>query len=105
MLGRSVTIATLAMLVIGVGHAFGHDYFRVNGIVTQYQDSTIDVKNRDGKTVSVRLDRRTKITREREEVEAKELRAGLTVVVDAYGDTEDDLLALDIRIVPPFGAR
>ena len=102
---RVMAIVTLATLVLGAGHAFGHDYFRVIGIVTQYQDSTLDVKNRDGKTVSVRLDRQTKVTRDREEIEAKELKAGLTVVVDAYGDTEDDLLALDIRIVPPIGAR
>jgi hypothetical protein len=25
-----------------------------------------------------------------------------TLVVDAYGDTEDDSLALEIRIVPPI---
>jgi hypothetical protein len=102
---RIVVLVTLATLVIGAGHAFGHDYFRVIGIVTRYQDSTLDVKNRDGKTTSVRVDRQTKVTRDGEKVEAKELKAGLTVVVDAYGDTEDDLLALDIRIVPPIGSR
>ena len=102
---RIVAIVIVATFVIGADHAFGHDYFRVIGIVTQFQDSTLDVKNRDGKTTSVRVDRQTKVTRDGEKVEAKELKAGLTVVVDAYGDTEDDLLALDIRIVPPIGTR
>ncbi len=102
---RIVVLVTLATLVLGAGRAFGHDYFRVIGIVTQFQDSTLDVKNRDGKTTSVRVDRQTKVTRDGEKVETKELKAGLTVVVDAYGDTEDDLLALDVRIVPPIGVR
>lgn len=102
---RIVAIVTLTTLVLGVGSAFGHDYFRVIGVVTKYQNSALDVKNNDGKTLSVRVDGQTKVTRDRDEVEAGELKVGLTVVVDAYGDTEDDLLALDIRIVPPIGAR
>ena len=100
-----VAFVTLATLALGVGHAFGHDDFRVIGTVTKYQDSTLDVKSREGKTTSVRVNRQTIVTRDREEVEATELKVGLDVVVDAWGDTEDDLLALEIRIVPPIGTR
>ena len=31
-------------------------------------------------------------------------RSVISVVVDAYGDSLEDLLALDIRIVPPIAA-
>ena len=100
-----VAIVTFATLMLGAGAAFGHEYFRVIGTVTNYRDSTLDVKSREGRTTSVRLDGQTIVTRDREEVEAGELKGGLSVVVDAYGDTEDDLLALDIRIVSPIGKR
>lgn len=102
---RMIIIATLAMLVLGSGSAFAHDEFRIIGTVAKYQDSRLQVKNREGKTRSVRLDRQTLITRDKKKVEPKELTAGLSVVVDAYGDTEDDSLALEIRIVPPIAAR
>jgi hypothetical protein len=102
---QMMAMVTLGVLVLGAGHAFGHDYFRAIGTVTKYQDSMLDVKSREGKTTSVRLDKQTIVTRDREKVEAGELKVGLSVVVDAYGDTEDDLLALEIRIVPPIGAR
>jgi len=38
-------------------------------------------------------------------VPVTDLKVGASVVVDAYGDGEDDLLALDIMIVPPIGAK
>jgi hypothetical protein len=35
-------------------------------------------------------------------VDATALKVGQSVVVDAYGDREDDALAVEIRIVPPI---
>jgi hypothetical protein len=55
--------------------------------------------------LSVRLDKQTAISRDKKKVDVKELAPGQSVVVDAYGDTEDDSLALEIRIVPPIAAR
>ncbi len=43
-----------------------------------------------------------RVSRDKKKVDAAELTVGLTVVVDAYGDSEEDLLALEIRIVPPI---
>ena len=57
----------------------------------------------DGKdqTIKVKLTAQTLITRDKNKVAKSELKAGLSVVVDALGDDYSDLEALEIRIVPP----
>ena len=103
---RLITQAlVMSMLLLGVSHVFAHEEFRVIGTLATHQDSTIDVESRNGKTISIRLDRQTLITRDTNQVAATELVVGLTVVVDAYGDSEEDLLALEIRIVPPISPQ
>ncbi|OFW03769.1 MAG: hypothetical protein A3I61_16040 [Acidobacteria bacterium RIFCSPLOWO2_02_FULL_68_18] len=98
-------IAVLAMVAPGSASTFAHDEFRIIGTVARHQNSTLQVKNREGKTISVRLDKQTVITRDKKKIPPAELKTGLSVVVDAYGDTEDDSLAIEIRVVPPIGAR
>jgi hypothetical protein len=60
------------------------------------------VKKRSGQTVSIRIDKQTAVTRDKKKVDTTALKVGQSLVVDAYGDTEDDSLALEIRIVPPI---
>ena len=103
---RLLMLFVAAVVTLGVAHLFAHENFRVIGSITKHQNSTIDVTNRDSKTVTIRLDKQTDITRDKKKVEVSELRVGQSVVVDAYGDSEKDLLALEIRIVPPIrGSR
>ena len=99
-----LTLLTAAVVMLG-GHAFAHEDFRVIGVLTKHADSKIEVKARTGKLTSIRLDKQTEVSRDKKKVPVTELKAGLTLVVDAYGDSEDDLLALEIRIVPPIAAR
>lgn len=94
-----------AMLTLGSHSVFAHDEFRIIGTVVKYENSMLAVKNKAGKTLSVQVDKQTEISRDKKKVDPKELRAGQSVVVDAYGDTEDDALALEIRIVPSIAAR
>jgi hypothetical protein len=95
---------TFAVLMVAVGAAQlrAHDEFRIIGTLTKYQDSKVEIKSKTGKTVSVRLDKQTAITRDKKKVDATALKVGQSLVVDAYGDTEDDSLAVEIRIVPPI---
>ncbi|HSG63449.1 MAG TPA: hypothetical protein VLD39_00545 [Gammaproteobacteria bacterium] len=100
---RKLLVAILgAALLIGSGVAFGHEEFRVIGTLTSRADSVIEVASRDGETRSIKVDRQTVITRDAEPVDVAALEAGMTLVIDAYGDSLDDLLALEIRIVPPI---
>lgn len=91
-----------AMVLSTAMPGLAHDTFRVIGTVTKVETSSVDVKNKDSKTVSVRLDKQTDVTRDKKKVDRAELKVGQSVVVDAYGDSEADLLALEIRIVPPI---
>ncbi len=99
------TVVAVAALALGAGHAFAHEDFRVIGTVMAHHDSNIEVQSRDGTMTSIRLDRQTLITRDTKTVAAAQLEIGVSVVVDAYGDSTDDLLALDIRIVPPIAPQ
>jgi len=89
-------------LVFALGHAFGHEDFRVIGTLVDHEESVIKVESRDGTTRSIRVDKQTLVTRDAQKVEVESLQPGISVVVDAYGDSLEDLLALEIRIVPPI---
>jgi len=52
--------------------------------------------------MTIYVDKKTKVSRDKKPVAIAALKVGQSVVVDAYGDDESDLLALDIRIVPPI---
>jgi hypothetical protein len=102
---RIVTVFAILVTVLTWSVTAGaHDEFRIIGALAKHANSTIEVKKRDGKTVSIRLDKQTAISRDKERVTPAELRAGQSLVIDAYGDTEDDSLAIEIRIVPPIRA-
>jgi hypothetical protein len=90
------------MFAVGAVALSAHDEFRIIGTLERHQNSTIAVKKNTGKTVSIRLDKQTAITQNNTKVDATALKVGQSLVVDAYGDTEDDSLALEIRIVPPI---
>jgi hypothetical protein len=105
MMKTLMTFAVAVAILFGAGAAFAHDHFRVIGTLTKHQDSRIEVKNRDGKTTAIKLDKQTEVTQDKKKVETTELKVGRSVVVDAYGDSEDDLLALEIRIVPAIAPR
>ena len=95
----------LALMMLATGLASAHDEFRIVGTISAYKANMLQVKKREGATVSIQVDAQTVISRDNKKLAAKDLAAGLTVVVDAYGDTENDSLALEIRIVPPVSAR
>ena len=104
---RLVTLMLAAVFVVTAAYGFAHDNFRVIGTLTKHANSTIEVKTKEGRLTSMRLDRQTAISRDKKKVDAKELKPGQSVVVDAYGDSleDSDLLAVEIRIVPPIAAR
>jgi hypothetical protein len=76
-----------------------HDDYRVVGIITKLTVTSIDVKNKDGKSFSIKFTKKTVVARDKTVVPASALKKGATVVVDARGDSEDDLEAENIRIV------
>lgn len=102
MIRRLTVLCVVLVLAGGAVQLSAHDEFRIIGTLERHQNATIAVKKSTGKTVSIRLDKQTAISRNNKKVDATALKVGQSVVVDAYGDTEEDSLALEIRIVPPI---
>ena len=107
MIRRSTALFVMLMIVGGAGRLVAHDEIRIIGTLERHQNSTIAVKTNTGGTVSITIDKQTVILQNDKKVDATALKVGQSLVVDAYGDTEDGSLALEIRIVPPIrrGAR
>ena len=99
---RFTILLVLLLCAVGVMPLSAHDDFRIIGTLEKRQDSTIAVKKNTGQTVSIRIDKQTAITQDSKKVDATALKVGQSLVVDAYGDREDDSLAVTIRIVPPI---
>ena len=103
MIRRLTVLLVMLLLVAAAIPVAAHDDFRIIGTLEKHQNSMIAVKKKTGQTVSIRIDKQTAITQDKKKVDATALKVGQSVVVDAYGDREDDSLALEIRIVPPIG--
>jgi hypothetical protein len=99
---RFMILGVLAVLVVRAAPAMAHDDYRIIGTIAKVTAKILDVKQtKDGKTISMRTDEATLVTRDKKKVGAAELKAGLSVVVDARGDSLEDLVVLEVRIVPP----
>ena len=91
----------LVFVLAVVPTALAHETFRIVGTVTRLTQDWIGVRNADSKTVTMRINKQTDVTRDKKKVVLSEVKVGQSVVVDAYGDNELELLALEIRMVPP----
>ena len=102
---RRLTILTAStLLLLGSTQVLAHERFRIVGTVTKRTATQIEVKTREGKTLPIDVDKTTAITRDKKKVPFAGIKVGNSVVVDAIGDDEADLLAESVRIVPPVPA-
>jgi hypothetical protein len=95
-----LAIALGIALVLAAADARAHDEFRIIGTITAAQPTQVTVKSREGKTLAIKVNDETLVYRDNKKVGKTELKAGRFVVVDALGDTLEDSLALEVRIVP-----
>lgn len=95
-----------AVLTIGLMavQAAAHDSYRIVGVVTQRQDMRVTVKSRDGRATTIAMNKQTEVTRNKKRVDASEVKVGVSVVVEALGDSEADLMAMELQVVPPMDA-
>ena len=97
-------LATSIVFVLSATALAAHDEYRIIGKVTKRQDALIEVKTKEGKTWTINMNDRTLVKRDKTKISASELKRGLSVVVDARGDSEQDLMADEVRIVPALAA-
>ena len=100
---RQIISLSFVAILLGALSLGAHDSFRIIGNITELTDSELSVKNKDGKTFVIALNKEaTYVWRGKKKVPATELKVGLSVVVDAMGDSDQELEAQDIMIVPPL---
>jgi hypothetical protein len=104
MTSRMMILFAAATMMSIVSPLLAHEEFRVVGVVTSREATQFVVKTREGKSTSIELNKQTVVTRDKKKVDASEIKVGRTVVVDAYGDSERDLLALEVQLVPAIAS-
>jgi hypothetical protein len=99
---RIAASLAVAVLALGAAPARAHDQYHIVGVITKREPMTIVVKPKGPIPSTVGLNEHTVVVRNDKQAKLSELKVGLTVVVDALGDTPEDLVAVFIRIVPPI---
>jgi hypothetical protein len=97
---KIIYAGVLAILFCAVS-LYAHDYYKFAGSITEFDGSWITVKDKDDKVFRMILTDSTEVWRDNQKLSPSELKVGLSVMVDAYGEGELDLDALSITILPP----
>ena len=102
---RSIKVILVSIMVVSsAASAFAHDDYRVVGTIIKAQPTLLVIKGRDGEVYNMKMDKETAIKRDKQEVVWTELKPGRSVVVDASGDSVEDLMVLAVRLVPPISS-
>ena len=97
---RLPMVAICAAVLVGVTGLSAHDDYRIIGTVTKVTAKELSVKqSKDGKVISMDMDNETLVTRDKKKVNRAELKVGGNVVVDARGDSLEELLVIEVRLV------
>jgi hypothetical protein len=81
----------------------GHTH-KVMGTVSAINGSHVDVKQADGKTVTVMLDKETTVTRGKDKLDATALKVGEKISVDAMQE-KDMMMAHAIKLAAAAPAK
>jgi len=106
---KRAILATFAALVLSftlsrvVQAHEGHTH-KVMGTVSAINGEHVDVKQTDGKTVTVMLDKTTTITRGKEKLDATALKVGEKISVDAMQE-KNMMMAHAIKLATPAPAK
>lgn len=98
---RFLLAIVVGALIVGLAPVRAHDEERISGTVAQVTLTGLSVKQQNGRTVSVTLLPSTKVTKDGQKASVLDLKVGLAVVVDAHEDDNENLVAVEVRIVPP----
>jgi hypothetical protein len=92
-----VVVLTVALLVPAVARPHGGHAHKVMGTVSSIEGDHVMVKSRDGKSVMVMLDSKTKVTQGKTPLDAAALKVGDRIV--AEGPEENEMImATSVRI-------
>lgn len=86
-----VMVAAALVLPAAVRGHGGHIH-KIMGTLSGVQEKAVEVKTRDGKTVTVVLDAKTTVTRGKDKLDATALKVGERVSIDATQPKKDAVM-------------
>ena len=92
-----IPIAIVAAL-LGAAPAFAHGEIPVVGVVKSISATTIEISMKDGETVKLAMDVNTRVMKDGERLGIGDLKIGQSVSAVGFGDSLEDLIALDVTI-------
>ena len=96
---RAVLAAAAILLVLGIQQLSAHDghTHNVMGTVRERQSHQLQVATTDGKTVTIVLNDKTKVLRDKQVLTVAEIVVGQRVVVDV-GNGKEPLVARQVKL-------
>jgi hypothetical protein len=96
---RFVIGLALAAALVVPAYARGHEghAHKVMGTVTMRHDNHLEVRTKDGKTVTITLNEKTSIVRGKQKLDLNALREGERVVVDV-GNGKAPMTAREVKL-------
>jgi hypothetical protein len=99
-----IGVALAALLAVpGVMRAHEGHAHKVMGTITVRHDNHLEVKTKDGKTVSITLNEKTAVVRGKQKVDLEALKPGERVVVD-IGNGKAPITAREVKLGAAPGA-
>jgi hypothetical protein len=92
-----VVVLTVAILVPALARAHGGHAHKVLGTVSSISGDHLMVQTKDGKSVMVMLDSKTKVTRGKTTLDAAALKVGDRVVAEG-SEEKDMLMATSVKV-------
>lgn len=94
-----------AAAVVSAPPAMAHEEMDVSGKVTAITAKTVQIKAKEGDTVTLDVDNNTRVLQAGKRVTLQAIKVGQSVDVLGFGDSISDLTAIDITILPAGKAR
>ena len=96
---RRAALAAVILLVLGIQKLSAHDghTHTVMGTVTERQEHHLQVATTNGKTVTITLNEKTKVLRDKQVLTAAAILVGQRVVVDV-GNGKEPLVARQVKL-------
>lgn len=97
-----VPLAAIATL-LAAAPALAHDEMPIAGQVTAVTAKTIQVRTKDGRTVTLEVDGNTRVMQDGKRLTPKDVKVGQSVKALGFGDNINDLVAIDVTIAGKGG--
>ncbi len=93
-------LQVLALLLALVLTCLAHEQIALSGVITKRDGDTIELKTAKGKSIFY-LNQATLVYRGKVRAADPDIKVGAKVEVDAFGHTDEDIIAMRVRITSP----